>query len=141
MPPMLDGMVAFSAPPIPSAGFAGTVVLRLFCRSPGFVWLPPTGAWISPTPGVVMGSWSSWGAALMALPMTTPGVGEIQAPVGGNQTNPGDLQNNLNTTVPANPAEGMGGAENATMPSNIGGMPNQLGTRLANRINSRNNKH
>ncbi|XP_040153520.1 uncharacterized protein LOC120894778 [Anopheles arabiensis] len=75
------------------------------------------------------------------LPMTTPGVGEIQAPVGGNQTNPGDLQNNLNTTVPANPAEGMGGAENATMPSNIGGMPNQLGTRLANRINSRNNKH
>ncbi|XP_003436153.2 uncharacterized protein LOC11175564 [Anopheles gambiae] len=73
------------------------------------------------------------------LPMTTPGVGEIQAPVGGNQTNPGDLQNNLNTTVPANPAEGMGGAENATMPSNIGGMPNQLGTRLANRINRANN--
>uniref|UniRef100_A0A182P058 Salivary secreted protein n=1 Tax=Anopheles epiroticus TaxID=199890 RepID=A0A182P058_9DIPT len=73
------------------------------------------------------------------LPMTTPAVGEM--PVGGNQTNPGDLQNNLNTTVPANPAEGVGGAENATMPSNIGGMPNQLGTRLANRINSRNNKH
>uniref|UniRef100_A0A182VWW7 Salivary secreted protein n=1 Tax=Anopheles minimus TaxID=112268 RepID=A0A182VWW7_9DIPT len=74
--------------------------------------------------------------------MTTPAVGEIQAPVGGNQTNPGDLPNNMNTTVPANPAEGVGGAENATMPSNIGGgIPNQLGTRLANRINSRNNKH
>uniref|UniRef100_A0A4Y0BGJ1 Uncharacterized protein n=1 Tax=Anopheles funestus TaxID=62324 RepID=A0A4Y0BGJ1_ANOFN len=25
--------------------------------------------------------------------MTTPAVGEIQAPVGGNQTNPGDLPN------------------------------------------------
>uniref|UniRef100_A0A182YQI9 Salivary secreted protein n=1 Tax=Anopheles stephensi TaxID=30069 RepID=A0A182YQI9_ANOST len=74
--------------------------------------------------------------------MTTPEIGEIQAPVGGNQTNPGDLGNNLNTTVPSNPAEGVGGAENATMPSNIGGgIPNQLGTRLANRINSRNNKN
>ncbi|XP_053670817.1 uncharacterized protein LOC128721119 [Anopheles nili] len=70
--------------------------------------------------------------------MTTPGVGEVQPPMGGNQTNPGDLQNNLNTTVPSNPA---GGAENATMPSNIGGgIPNQLGTRLANRLN-RNNRH
>uniref|UniRef100_A0A182VWW8 Salivary secreted protein n=1 Tax=Anopheles minimus TaxID=112268 RepID=A0A182VWW8_9DIPT len=72
--------------------------------------------------------------------MTTPAVGEIQAPVGGNQTNPGDLPNNMNTTVPANPAEGVGGAENATMPSNIGGgIPNQLGTRLANRLNRPNN--
>uniref|UniRef100_A0A182LYF4 Salivary secreted protein n=1 Tax=Anopheles culicifacies TaxID=139723 RepID=A0A182LYF4_9DIPT len=74
--------------------------------------------------------------------MTTPAVGEIQAPVGGNQTNPGELPNNMNTTVPSNPAEGVGGAENATMPSNIGGgLPNQLGNRIANRINSRNNKH
>uniref|UniRef100_A0A182QH32 Uncharacterized protein n=1 Tax=Anopheles farauti TaxID=69004 RepID=A0A182QH32_9DIPT len=79
---------------------------------------------------------------LEQLPMTTPAVGEVQPPMGGtNQTNPGDLQNNLNTTVPSNPADGVGGAENATMPSQIGGgIPNQLGTRLANRLN-RNNRH
>ncbi|XP_058117157.1 uncharacterized protein LOC131288874 [Anopheles ziemanni] len=67
--------------------------------------------------------------------MTTPGMGEV--PVGGNQTNPGDLTNNLNTTVPSNPAGGVGGAENATVPSNIGGVPN----RLTNRINRLNNRH
>ncbi|XP_058060649.1 uncharacterized protein LOC131211261 [Anopheles bellator] len=72
--------------------------------------------------------------------MTPPSVGEM--PVGGNQTNPGDMANNMNMTVPENPAGGVGGAENATMPSNIGsGLPNRIGNSIRNRNSNRNKGH
>ncbi|XP_035776503.1 uncharacterized protein LOC118458287 [Anopheles albimanus] len=69
--------------------------------------------------------------------MTPPTVGEMPVGgAGGNQTNPGDLTNNLNTTVPENPMGGVGGAENATMPSNIGGgIPNRISNRIQNSRN------